>query len=201
MSSSDHSSMMYYEKQHLVDGPSGTYRVKYLAGEDWDLHVDIAHKPVDLSLVLPHFRARNQPLDQKISMYVANEACPIKLKVCRSVSRSKFELEVRASTSDVTIYLPSDFKGVIHGHKSAKSVKYSDGFVNKILANARMSSDQASYEEDEVIVSTRGHVTFRMWDVQTNAPECPQKETLRRLFGCSRKAPETSHDWDFLLED
>ncbi|KAF7294725.1 hypothetical protein MIND_01009900 [Mycena indigotica] len=198
MSASEHS-LMFYEKQGLIDLPTGTHRVKYLANEDWDFYVDIAHKPIDLSLVLPHFRARNQPIEHRISMYIANDSAPIKLKVCRSVYRSKFELQVRASTSDVTIWLPSDFKGVIQGQKSAKSVKFSDGFVNRIMANVRLN-DNAVYDEDEVVVATRGNVTFRMWDVNTNAPECVQKETFKRLFGCSRKAPETSHDWDFLLE-
>lgn len=52
----------------------------------------------------------------------------------------------------------------------------------------------------DVIVSTGGHVTFRMWDVQTCAPEVVHKEVFHRLFGCKRKAPETI-DWDFLLKD
>ncbi|KAF7323218.1 hypothetical protein HMN09_00102500 [Mycena chlorophos] len=200
MSSSDHS-LLFNEKQGLIDMPSGTHRVKYLAGEEWDFYVDTPqHKTVDLSLVLPHFRARNQPIEERISMFVGAESAPMKLKVCRSVFRSKFELEVRASTSDVIVYLPSDFKGVIHCHKSAKSLKFSDGFVNRIMANVRLN-DHASIDDDEVVVATAGSVTFRMWDCATNAPECTQKEALKRLFGCSRKAPETSHDWDFLLED
>ncbi|KAF7311500.1 hypothetical protein MKEN_01052300 [Mycena kentingensis (nom. inval.)] len=204
MSSSDHSSdhsMTFYEKTGLIDVPAGSCRVKYMPGKDWDFHMYSPHKPIDLSLVLPHFRARGQPIDSRISMFVGSEASPMKLKVCRAVSRSKFELEVRVSTSDVTIWLPSDFKGVIH---CPKSTKFSAGFVNRIMANARLHTtgrSPASYDEDEVIVATRGRVTFRMWDVHTNAPECVQVEALKRLFGCARKVPETSHDWDFLLED
>ncbi|KAF7327330.1 hypothetical protein MKEN_00310600 [Mycena kentingensis (nom. inval.)] len=203
MSSSDHS-IIFHEKAGLIDVPVGSCRVKYMPGEDWDFHVDSPHKPIDLSLVLPHFRARGQPIDSRISIFAGSGASPMKLKVCRAVSRSKFELEVRASTSDVTIWLPSDFKGVIHC--PTKLTKFSAGFVNRIMANVRLHagagrSPALSYDEDEVIVATRGHVTFRMWDVQTNAPECAQVETLKRLFGCARKVPETSHDWDFLLDD
>ncbi|KAJ7043106.1 hypothetical protein C8F04DRAFT_944277 [Mycena alexandri] len=196
-SSSDHSTISY-EKEGLI-APSGCHKVKYLPGENWDFHVDIAHKPFDLSLVLPHYRARNQPIEHRMSMFLGNESYPMKVKVCRSYCRSKFELEVRASTSDITIWLPSDFKGAIH---CPKTTTFSAGFVNRIMGNVRLNANsEHAYDEDEVVVSTRGHVTFRMWDVQTSTPENTQKETFRRLFCCSRKTPETTHDWDFLLEE
>jgi len=60
---------------------------------------------------------------------------------------------------------------------------------------------QERYNEDDVVVVTRGRVSFRMWDVQKNTTECVHKESLRRFFGCSKKAPETAIDWDFLLKD
>ncbi|KAJ6488507.1 hypothetical protein C8R47DRAFT_1215751 [Mycena vitilis] len=200
MSCSDHSTISY-EKQELIQAPSGSHKVRYLAGQNWDFHLDVAQKPVDLSLVLPHYRAKSQPIENRLSMFVGNESHPMKLKVCRSYCRAKFEMEVRASTSDITIWLPSDFKGVVHCPKSAT---FSAGFINRIMGNVRLNErdTEHSYDEDEVIVSTRGHVTFRMWDVQTSTPENSQKETFKRLFCCGRKAPETtSHDWDFLLED
>ncbi|KAK7035755.1 hypothetical protein R3P38DRAFT_2908887 [Favolaschia claudopus] len=194
MSSSDHSTISY-EKQGLTHAPTGSHKVKY-TGDNWDVYYDIA-KPVDLSLILPHYRARSQPIEHRISMFFGNVSQSMKLKVCRNYYHSKFEMEVRASTSDITIWLPSDFKGVIH---CPKSTTFSAGFVNRIMSSVRLNDSDAKhlYDEDEVIVSTRGHVTFRMWDVQTSTPECPQKETLKRLFSCSRKAPE---NWDFLLED
>lgn len=58
-----------------------------------------------------------------------------------------------------------------------------------------------AWEGDTVVVYTQGNVTFRMWDTTTCSPENPRKETLKRIFGCSTKAPETAIDWDFLLED
>lgn len=68
--------------------------------------------------------------------------------------------------------------------------------------NHQHHHQQEDYTEDDVVVCTRGgRVTFRMWDVQTGAVENCQKEVLKRMFGCARKAPETSTDWDFLLED
>ncbi|KAF7359259.1 hypothetical protein MSAN_01268200 [Mycena sanguinolenta] len=199
MSLSDHSSISY-DKEDLIHAPTGSHKVKY-TGDNWDFHLDIAHKPVDLSLVLPHYRARNQPIEHRISMFLGNESYPMKLKVCRNYYHAKFEMEVRASTSDITLWLPSDFKGVIH---CPKNTTFSAGFINRIMSNVRLNDRDAQhvFDEDEVIVSTCGRVTLRMWDVQTSMPENPSKETFKRLFCCSRKAPETtSHDWDFLLED
>lgn len=156
-----------------------------------------------------------------MSMSVVNDAAPIKLKVvrlsltlvfsapltpvslskqCRNCQRSKFCLEVIADTSDVTIWLPSDFKGQIrYGGRPT----FSAGFVNRIMRNVRLTERMAepSFNEDDVVVMTEGHVTFRMWDVQTCAPEVAHKECFQRLFGCKRKAPETTIDWDFLLKD
>ena len=101
------------------------------------------------------------------------------------------------------MWLPSDFKGQIH--HSGKAI-FSPGFTNRILRNVRINERDTTHEiynEDNVVVVTRGHVTFRMWDVQTSSPESTRKELLSRLFGCSRKAPEheTVIDWDFLLKD
>jgi len=199
--SSDHSTLSF-EKSTLLDHlpTRGTQKVKYQGGEDWDFHVDGGKLPLDLSLILPHYRARNQPVEHRMSMFVANDNEPIKLKVCRNFPRSKFYLEVLAETSDVTIWLPSDFKGQIH--TSAKP-SFSAGFINRILRNVRINENdvQEFYNEDDVVVVTRGRVAFRMWDVRTCSPENTHKESLKRMFGCSRKAPETAIDWDFLLKD
>jgi hypothetical protein len=58
-----------------------------------------------------------------------------------------------------------------------------------------------AFTGDEVVVDTRGQILFRMWDVNTGAPEKTHRETLKRIFGCTKKAPPTAIDWDFLLED
>ncbi|TFK34816.1 hypothetical protein BDQ12DRAFT_612639 [Crucibulum laeve] len=179
----------------------GSHKVKYQGDSpDWDFCLDIGNKPIDLSLVMPHYRARNQPIDHRMSMFVASDAAPIKLKVCRNICRSKFALDVQADTSDVTIWLPSDFKGQIH-HSGKAS--FSAGFVNRIMRNVRFNEPtyQDNNNEDDVVVYTQGHITFRMWDVQTCAPECSHKEALKRMFGCAQRAPETAIDWDFLLKD
>ncbi len=60
---------------------------------------------------------------------------------------------------------------------------------------------EESANEDDIFVHTKGHVTFRMWDIQACAPENVPKESIRRLFGCTRRAQETAVDWDFLIED
>ncbi|KAG6845723.1 hypothetical protein H0H87_004989 [Tephrocybe sp. NHM501043] len=199
--STDHSMYSYDKEKLLVNMPSrGTYKVKYQPHEQWDFLLDISTKPIDLSLVLPHYRARNQPVDHRMGMFIGSDSAPIKVKVCRQYSRSRFYLEVQAGTSDITIWLPSDFKGQIHYNGKAH---YSAGFVNRVLQNSRINEPEYDElcDEDDVVVSTRGRITFRMWDVQTSAPENTHKETLKRMFGCTRKVPETAIDWDFLLDD
>ncbi|KAL0947508.1 hypothetical protein HGRIS_013608 [Hohenbuehelia grisea] len=202
MSSAGCSDSLYLEKDSLLPtlhAAIGTHKVKFQPDHDWDFHLEAHHRAVDLSLVLPHYRARNQPVNHQMSMFVGGESGPIKLRVCRHFPRSKFYLEVQAGSSDVTVWLPSDFKG--HIRHSGKAC-FSAGFVNRIMKNVRLN--EGSYDaldEDDVVVFTRGHVSFRMWDISTGAPENPRKETIKRLFGCARKSPETVMDWDFLLED
>jgi hypothetical protein len=135
-----------------------------------------------------------------MSMFVASETTHMKLKICRSAASSRFYLELRALSSDITVWLPSDFKGRIHHTGRAN---FSAGFVNKIMGNVTFNDDFFCdpSTDDVVAVSTSGDVTFRMWDVRTCSPEVPHKEAMRRIFGCGRRAPETTINWDFLLED
>lgn len=118
---------------------------------------------------------------------------------------TKFYLEVLSLDGDITVWLPSDFKGLIHHPGKAT---YSAGFVNRILRNVRINEPEPRDDnttqqstQDEVVVVTRGHITFRMWDVQKRGPENVHKESLKRIFGCARKTPETAIDWDCLLRD
>ncbi|KAH9934961.1 uncharacterized protein B0H18DRAFT_1082689 [Fomitopsis serialis] len=214
----------------LLEQPTGSHRVKYHGAGDhsiWDFALETEHRPVDVSLVLPHYRARNQPFDHRLSMYVRSErAESMKVKV--------FQLEVHsASNADITIWLPSDFRGRIHRSAHCRRVSFSAGFTNRIMQNVCMtqsrrpslvaaidkhitqysdiyiSDDAGVYsekehwnagyicggtEEDEVIVHTAGHVTFRMWDARC-------REACKRVLGlgwCAKRAPEVAIDWDFL---
>jgi len=116
------------------------------------------------------------------------------------MSLSRFDLEVLCDTSDVTIWIPSDFKGCIFYRGKAT---FSAGFTNRIMHNARINDPFTEdwQNEDVVFVQTGGHITFRMWDTRAHAPENTFKESLNRLFGCARRAPETAVSWDFLIED
>ncbi|KAG5728299.1 hypothetical protein E4T56_gene19220 [Termitomyces sp. T112] len=199
--SSDHSVYSYDKEKLLPDVPChGKHKVKYQPHEEWDFLLDTPNQPIDLSLVLPHYRARNQPIDHRMGMFIGSNSAPIKVKVCRQYPRTRFYLEIQAGTSDVTVWLPSDFRGQIHHVGKAR---FSAGFINRILQNSRVNEPECDEEcdEDDVVVCTHGRITFRMWDIQTSAPENTHKETLKRMFGCTRKAPETAIDWDFLLED
>lgn len=51
-------------------------------GSGWDFALDTEHRPVDVSLMLPHYRARNQPLDHRLTMFVGSDLGEsIKVKV------------------------------------------------------------------------------------------------------------------------
>ncbi|KIL68551.1 hypothetical protein M378DRAFT_8607 [Amanita muscaria Koide BX008] len=200
---SDHSLCSYNEKyQFLPLTCTGTCKVKYRPEDDWDFYLDMSHmqKPIDMSLILPHYRARHQPVNHLMSMFVASETSHMRLKICRPALSSRFYVELRAVSSDITVWLPSDFKGKIYYTGKAK---FSAGFVNKIMGNVSFNDDLLCNPctEDVAVVSTSGHVTFRMWDVRTCSPEVAHKEAMRRMFACVRKAPETAINWDFLLED
>jgi hypothetical protein len=206
------------------------------------------------------------PAHHRLSMYVGSHAGAVSAKVCRPpASHTPFYLEVYAEHADVTLWLPSDFKGTIRtshprgaqattrsrssstsstassvppaprqrngthalaqpslprAGASASSfaplapssspseprptIKFSDGFTNRVLPHARVDAAGPADElddderEDEVRVCAR-RVTLRMWDVVLCAPERRGREAWRRMFGCA-KAPETV-DWDFLVDE
>lgn len=131
--------------------------------------------------------------------------------------RCAFYLQVAsASSSDVTVWLPSDFDGTIYlqskagsGHRPRLSM--SPGFSNHILKNTKLYlEDQKSGSEngagatdsfDLVEITTSGTVHLKMWDVRTCAPEVKSRETFVKFFGLTKKKETNHHDWDFLLED
>ncbi|KAI0927978.1 hypothetical protein AcV7_009317 [Taiwanofungus camphoratus] len=157
--------------ESLLEQPTGSHRIKYRgAGEHstWDFSMETEHRPVDVSLVLPHYRARNQPLDHRLSMYVGSEKGEsIKVKVCRNflpTRSAKFHLEVHSSSNaEVTIWLPSDFKGHIHRSASCRKVSFSAGFTNRIMQNVCLTqsrrpsvvsmSDRSTYQYSDIYIS------------------------------------------------
>lgn len=201
---SSESSLSLVEKSRLMRAqPTGTHKVHYNALSDHCDFILETPKSIDMSLVLPHYRARNQPVDHRLSMFIiSTETSPIKLKIRRSVPRCRFFLDIRTTASNVTVWLPSDFRGHI---RCSGRPSFSAGFVNRMMANVRVNEAMSiddNWDGDEVWVDTRGMVTFRMWDVHTNAPESSHKETFKRIFSStSKKLPEKSINWDFLLED
>jgi len=200
----------------LSNVSAGPHKVKYRGtGEYWDTAVE-NEKALDVSLVLPQHRARTQPLDYRMNLHVASEG-DIKVKVCRPMTshRCAFYLQVvSASSSDVTVWLPSDFDGTISlqskpGSGGRPRLCISPGFSNHILKNARFyldgkksgseSGPTDGYDLVDIIAS--GVVHLKMWDVQTSAPEVKSKETFAKFFGLAKKKPTNCLNWDFLLED
>jgi hypothetical protein len=53
---------------------AGTHKVHYQPQQQWDFIADADERPVDVSLVLPHYRARNQPTGHRMSMYIHSRA-------------------------------------------------------------------------------------------------------------------------------
>jgi len=198
MSSESSSSLERFRS--LRAQPTGTHKVHYNALSDYDFILETT-EPIDMSLALPHYRARNQPVDHRLTMFISTETS-VKVKICRSVPRSRFFLDVRTTASNVTVWLPSDFRGHI---RCSGRPSFSAGFINRMMANVRVNEAMSiddNWDGDEVWVDTRGMVMFRMWDVHTNAPESPRKETFKRIFSStSKKLPENCINWDFLLED
>lgn len=197
---------------------TGPHKVKYHGtGEDWDMTIE-NEKGVDVSLVLPQHRARTQPLDYRMNMYVTSEG-DMKVKVCRPMTshRCAFNLQVvSSSSSDVTIWLPSDFDGTIYlqsksGSGSRPKLSISPGFSNHILKNAKLWLDSQRFGNesgvgctdgsDLVDITTSGTIHLKMWDVRTSAPEVKSKETFAKFFGLTKKKPTNHLNWDFLLED
>jgi len=66
---------------HQQEKPTGTRKVKYTAGSEWDFFVETMQQPIDLSLVLPHYRARHQPINHRMSMFLCSDSAPIRAKV------------------------------------------------------------------------------------------------------------------------
>jgi hypothetical protein len=82
---------------------TGPHKVKYHGtGEDWDTTIE-NEKGVDVSLVLPQHRARTQPLNYRMNMFVASEG-DVKAKVVSS----PFVVKVLDARSDGISTVPSD---------------------------------------------------------------------------------------------
>ena len=65
---------------------------------------------------------------------------------CRNFTTArstKFHLEVHSSSgADVTIWLPSDFRGVIHRSSHCKRATFSSGFTNRIMSNVELTQSR-----------------------------------------------------------
>ena len=126
---------------------------------------------------------------------------------CRYALNRPFNLEVAGGTSDVTVWVPSNFRGYISYSSSSSSAKvtFSAGFLEKVFSNTAMNRGvPKSWNGDRIAIATGGNITFRVWDVITKGPEAHHKRDVwRRMFGgAERRPPPTpTWNWDFLIED
>ncbi|KAI0318432.1 hypothetical protein OF83DRAFT_25132 [Amylostereum chailletii] len=194
----------------------GSQKVHYQSQRDWDFVVNSDDEPIDLTLILPHYRAYNQPTGHRMSMYIHSQRGEVKSKICRSSPRSPFFLSVHSSgLVPVTLYLPSDFNGTIRFPVRQPKVSCSAGFNNHILPRVHFSSStrhgSTEYDADEVEIYASGPVQLRMWDVAEGAPERSAREVIRQMYRRASsknlrvEAKSQTHpqviDWDFLLDD
>ncbi|KAH9999099.1 hypothetical protein BJV77DRAFT_1064570 [Russula vinacea] len=205
--------------KHFGNPCTGTHKVHYQPQQQWDFVADVDEHPVDLSLVLPHYRARNQPTGHRMSMFVHSRN-EIKSMVCRQSFRTPFFLCVHSSsTAPVTLCLPSDFSGKICLSSSQSKVSLSPGFTNNVISRVRFARISSPQEKklnrvdedgsDEVEIHAAGHITLRTWDVVEGTPERVAREAWRKM--CRRatssknlRAEQRTReaiDWDFLLDD
>ena len=82
---------------------------------------------------------------------------------------TKFKLEVHsASTSDITIWLPSDFKGHIHRSSACKKVAFSAGFTNRIMRNVCLTQSRRPS-----VVSMSDHTAYRFSEIYVSDGRSP----------------------------
>lgn len=65
----------------------GARKIHFNPHSDWDFIAATDSEPLDLDLLLPHYRAVNQPRTHRLSMYVHSRHGDVKTKVVRSLSR------------------------------------------------------------------------------------------------------------------
>jgi len=187
--------------KRLIEQPLvGTVKVGYSSIAEFDYEGRTLDAPVDLTLAIPQYRPRRQPDQHRVSMFVSSETGSVRVKVARYCLHRAFNLEVLGSSSEITIWVPSNFKGFIS--TTGTRASFSAGFTNHILPNVYINTPvPKDWEGDEIFVSTLGPVTFRMWDVFTQAPEVPHKEVWKRMFRANEKTVVEPLNWDFLLDD
>lgn len=73
---------------------TGTQKIPYRPGEDWDYDAFTESAPIDVSLAMPPHRPRHQPEHHRTSMLLSSESGPIRAKV------------VSLSLPNTSIFLP-----------------------------------------------------------------------------------------------
>jgi len=187
----------------------GTHKISYRPGEDFDFEASTEHAPIDVDLAMPPHRPKQQPEHHRTGMFLSSESGPISARVCRHCLNRPFLLEVvSGGASDVTVWVPSNFKGFIT-YTGASRVAYSPGFAAYVLPNASVNSGvPKSWVGDELLIQTGGNVSLRVWDVFSKTAEVQKKDVWKKVFGGSERRalqmqqpPSAALNWDFLLED
>jgi len=145
----------------------------------------------------------------------------LQITVTRVAQHVAFRLQVDARSSDIAVWLPSDFHGAVFCNGK---VTGSPAFYRHVLPNIRFNETFVIHEQGEVplgrdfvSIQTSGNVMFRVWDVRTGKAErtttsavqggCDVLYVFRKVgevFGCIGNKHERYYnekDWDWLVDN
>jgi hypothetical protein len=74
--------------RQIINPSSGTHAVRYQPGAQWDCVVESGVEPIDVALSLPHFRARHQPPNHRMKMFIGTRTAPVRAQVVSAARRS-----------------------------------------------------------------------------------------------------------------
>ena len=70
------------QSQNTQEQPlTGSSKISYRPGEDWDFEGCTESALIDVNLVMPPYRPKTQPEHHRTSMYLGSESGPIKARV------------------------------------------------------------------------------------------------------------------------
>jgi hypothetical protein len=126
---------------------------------------------------------------------------------CRHCLNRPFNLQILGTTSDVTVYVPSNFQGFISYANTSSpstfqttttttttksstsnppSIRSSPTFTDLVLPNAHVNMPvPRTWQGDQITVATGGRITFRVWDVFEKRAEVvgrERRDVWRKVF-------------------
>lgn len=103
---------------------------------------------------------------------------------------TKFHLEVYSSAAaDITVWLPSDFKGRIHRSAVCRKTSFSAGFTNRIMRNACLTQSRRPS-----LVSTSDCSALQYPDIYISDKDAAHASTTEKACWAAAMASEADED-------